>query len=59
MEHSELFRQDGTFNAESMRIRLGLVEGAFGSVKQGEIVQFPRYGFVRLDALSRCILSQG
>ncbi|MDA4123245.1 MAG: glutamate--tRNA ligase [Thaumarchaeota archaeon] len=56
MELSDLFREDGTFNPESLKIRLGVVEKAFGSLGPGEIVQFPRYGFVRLDAPGRCVL---
>jgi len=59
MEPSELFKENGTFNTDSLKIRLGLVEDSFSSVKRGEIVQFPRYGFVRLDAPSRCVLAHG
>ncbi len=57
MEPSVLYREDGTFNAESMNVRLGLAESAFGTVQPGGIVQFPRYGFVRLDAPGRCVLT--
>ncbi|MDA4135612.1 MAG: glutamate--tRNA ligase [Thaumarchaeota archaeon] len=59
LEPSELFSEDGTFNKDSLKTRLGVVEGAFENLKQGEIVQFPRYGFVRLDAPSRCVLTHG
>lgn len=59
LEPSELFNEDETFNKDSLRTRLGVAEGAFESLKVGEIVQFPRYGFVRVDAAGRCILAHG
>ena len=59
LEPSELYNEDGTFNKDSLRTRLGVAEGAFDSLKEGEIVQFPRYGFVRVDAPGRCVLAHG
>jgi glutamyl-tRNA synthetase len=55
LEPSDLYSDDGTFNKDSLKIRQGAVESTFASLRQGEIVQFPRYGFVRVDAPSRCI----
>jgi glutamyl-tRNA synthetase len=59
LEPSELYNADETFNKDSLRTRLGVAEGAFDGLKQGEIVQFPRYGFVRVDAPGRCVLAHG
>jgi glutamyl-tRNA synthetase len=59
LEPSELYNEDGTFNKDSLKTRLGVAEGAFDSLKVGDIVQFPRYGFVRVDAPSRCVLAHG
>ncbi len=59
LEPSGLFRDDGTFNAESLKTKLGLVEQAFSSLKVGEIIQFQRYGFVRVDGPGRAVLSHG
>jgi glutamyl-tRNA synthetase len=59
LEPSELYNEDGTFNKESLKTKLGVVESSFEGLKTGEIVQFPRYGFVRVDAPSRCILTHG
>jgi glutamyl-tRNA synthetase len=46
LEPSELYRVDGTFNTESLRTQEGLVEPYFASLATGEIIQFPRYGFL-------------
>jgi glutamyl-tRNA synthetase len=59
LEPSELYNEDGSFNNDSLKTRLGVVEAAFETLKQGDIVQFPRYGFVRVDATSRCVLTHG
>ncbi len=59
LEPSELFLEDGTFNKDSLKTRLGVAESAFDRLKEGDIVQFPRYGFVRVDAPSRCVLAHG
>jgi glutamyl-tRNA synthetase len=55
LEPSELYNEDGSFNKDSLKVRLGAVESAFGFVKEGEMIQFPRYGFVRVDAPGRCV----
>ena len=59
LEPSELYNEDETFNKDSLRTRLGVAEDAFDDLKQGDIVQFPRYGFVRVDAPGRCVLAHG
>ena len=57
LEPSELYNEDGTFNGSSLKSRFGYAEAAFGELKVGEIVQFPRYGFVRVDGPDRCVLA--
>ncbi len=59
LEPSELYNADETFNNDSLKTRLGVVEGVFESLKEGDIIQFPRYGFVRVDAPGRCVLTHG
>lgn len=59
LEPSELYRDDGTFNPDSLKTRRGFVEESFKDLKVGDIVQFPRYGFVRLDTPGRCVLAHG
>jgi len=59
LEPSELYNEDGTFNKDSLKTRLGVAERSFDDLKQGDIVQFLRYGFVRVDAPSRCVLTHG
>ncbi len=43
-----LFR-DGEFNRESLREIKGLAESAAAALKVGEVVQFVRFGFCRID----------
>ncbi|HUI01659.1 MAG TPA: glutamate--tRNA ligase [Nitrososphaerales archaeon] len=57
LEPSELYLDDEKPNPKSLVSRNGFAEHAFASLPIGEIVQFPRYGFVRLDAPGRCILA--
>ncbi|HZW85336.1 MAG TPA: hypothetical protein VFE91_05485, partial [Nitrososphaerales archaeon] len=45
-----LFLEDGSTNAESMKVVDGRGEAALLSLEMGEIVQFPRFGFCRLDS---------
>lgn len=59
LEPGELYAEDGTFNKDSLKTRLGVAESSFDALKVGDIVQFPRYGFVRVDAPSRCVLAHG
>jgi hypothetical protein len=57
LEPSELYNEDGTFNTGSLNTRSGFVEQSFRDLVEGDIVQFPRYGFVRVDAPNRCVLA--
>ncbi len=56
LEPGVLFDDDGKFNSESLAKTEGAVEEAFSDLKLGDIVQFPRYGFCRVDAKNVCIL---
>jgi glutamyl-tRNA synthetase len=56
-EPSELYLDEETLNPDSLRVRKGYAEPAFGNLAIGDIVQFPRYGFVRVDAPGQCILT--
>jgi len=57
LEPSELYNEDGSINPNSLVVRKGFAEASFAALQQGEIVQFPRYGFVRVDGPGRCILA--
>lgn len=57
IEPGLLFRDDGEFAKSSLRVTEGYAEEAVNSVKQGEIVQFPRYGFCRRDSPGTMILA--
>jgi len=57
LEPSELYNDDGTVNPRSLVVRKGFAEASFAALAVGEIMQFPRYGFVRVDAPGKCILA--
>jgi len=57
LEPSELYNEDGSTNPNSLVVRKGFAEASFAALQQGEIVQFQRYGFVRVDSPGRCILA--
>jgi len=57
LEPSELFNEDGSLNKNSLKIRKGEVEESFKELKVGDIVQFLRYGFVRVDSPEGCVLA--
>jgi glutamyl-tRNA synthetase len=57
LEPGPLFNEEGTFNKSSLGEAKGLAEAAFTSLKPGEIVQFPRFGFCRVDSARTCILT--
>jgi glutamyl-tRNA synthetase len=57
LEPSELYDGDGNVNANSLVVRKGFAEASFSELKVGEVVQFPRYGFVRVDSPGECILA--
>jgi glutamyl-tRNA synthetase len=52
-----LFLEGGQFNKESLKEVSGFAEKAIGTLTVGEIVQFPRFGFARLDGPKSFILS--
>ncbi|MDA4125326.1 MAG: glutamate--tRNA ligase [Thaumarchaeota archaeon] len=57
IEPGLLFGDDGSFSKDSLRTTTGLAEAAFDRLKIGEIVQFPRVGFCRVDSPRTCILT--
>jgi len=52
-----LFLEGGVFNKNSLEETPGFVEEVASSLKPGEIVQFPRFGFCRLDAPGAYIMT--
>ena len=52
-----LFNEGGVFNDESLKVVSGFVEEAASALKQGDVVQFPRFGFCRLDSPRSFILT--
>jgi len=52
-----LFLDDGTYNKDSLKEVSGYVEPSVSNLKTGDIVQFPRFGFCRLDSPGRFIMS--
>ena len=57
LEPGVLFDEAGKFNERGMGKSEGIVEEAFAALRLGDIVQFPRYGFCRVDAKNTCILA--
>ena len=53
-----LYDEDDRFNEGSLVVRRGFGEEAVGALKAGEIVQFPRVGFCRLDSTGSFVLAQ-
>ena len=52
-----LFLDGDVFNEDSLKEVHGFAEQYASTLKVGDIVQFPRFGFVRLDSPGRFILS--
>jgi glutamyl-tRNA synthetase len=52
-----LFGEAREFNPKSLDEVHGLAEESLGPANQGEIIQFPRFGFCRLDSPGTLILS--
>ena len=52
-----LFDDAGEFNKESLRVVKGVAEEAVSDLSVGDVVQFPRFGFCRLDSESTFILA--
>jgi glutamyl-tRNA synthetase len=59
LEPSELYNEDGSLNKDSLKARRGIVEESFSQLQPGDIVQFLRYGFVRVDSPTSGILAHG
>ncbi|MDG6953410.1 MAG: glutamate--tRNA ligase [Nitrososphaerota archaeon] len=53
----ELFLDGGVYNKDSLKEVAGYAEKAASSLEPGDIVQFPRFGFCRLDSPGKFILS--
>ena len=52
-----LFLEGDKFNEDSLKEVSGFAEESVSALKVGDIVQFPRFGFARLDSPGRFILS--
>jgi glutamyl-tRNA synthetase len=52
-----LFLEGDVFNKESLKVVHGMAEGSVSSLRIGDIVQFPRFGFARLDSPGSFILA--
>jgi len=52
-----LFLEGDVYNEESLKQVSGFAEEASSTLKVGDIVQFPRFGFARLDSPGQFILS--
>jgi len=52
-----LFLEGDMFNKDSLKEVSGFAEESVSSLKVGDIVQFPRFGFARLDSPGEFILS--
>ena len=52
-----LFLEGDVFNKDSLKEVEGFAEPSASSLRVGEIVQFPRFGFCRLDSPGRFVMS--
>jgi glutamyl-tRNA synthetase len=52
-----LFLDEDTFNENSLQVVSGFAEASASKLKVGDIVQFPRFGFCRLDSPGEFVLS--
>ena len=52
-----LFLEGDEYNRDSLKEVSGFAEESVSSLKVGDIVQFPRFGFARLDSPGQFILS--
>jgi len=52
-----LFLEGDVYNRDSLKEVFGFAEESVSSLKVGDIVQFPRFGFARLDSAGEFILS--
>ncbi len=56
-EPGALVADDGSFNPDSLAVVAGYGEPAVQELDEGAMVQFERYGFVRIDGPGRAILA--
>jgi glutamyl-tRNA synthetase len=54
---SELFDDKGRFRDDSLTIVKGFVERYFSNINEGEIIQFVRFGFCRVDGKDKVIFA--
>ena len=52
-----LFNETGEFNVQSMTEVDGLAEASLADAQTGEILQFPRFGFCRIDSPETLVFS--
>jgi len=52
-----LFLEGDVYNKDSLKVVTGFAEESVSSLRVGDIVQFPRFGFARLDSPGKFILS--
>jgi glutamyl-tRNA synthetase len=52
-----IFLEEGKFNEKSLTRAEGFVEESASNLRVGDIVQFPRFGFCRLDSPGSFILA--
>ena len=52
-----LFQDGDVFDEKSLKLVAGFAEESVSELKVGEIVQFPRFGFCRLDSPGRFIMT--
>src|SRR5437899_3052483 len=57
LEPGPLYNEDGSVNRKSLVTTKGLVEESFRDLSLGQIIQFLRYGFCRVDSRDTCVLA--
>jgi glutamyl-tRNA synthetase len=57
LQPGELFSENGKFNKKSLVTTKGLAEQAFLDLKKGDIIQFQRFRFCRVESERGCILA--
>ena len=57
LELGPLYNEDGSVNRKSLVTTKGLVEESFRDLSLGQIIQFIRYGFCRVDSRDTCVLA--
>ena len=57
LEPGPLYNEDGSVNRKSLVTTKGLVEESFRDLSLGQIIQFIRYGFCRVDSRDTCVLA--